>query len=308
MKLVTYRTRDQRISCGAVLDGRIVDLDDWIVTLPHSEASRARSLATGKPLAERGLLRWLQGGVSAHAALAQYLATLPASALSAAIAIDDALLYAPVPNPGKIVAVGRNYADHAKETGVDPFEKPRIISKFPSSVRGHRAAIERPPGVSKFDFEVELAVVIGEPAHRVSRDQAARHIAGYTVLNDLSARELQFDVNPAQTTYAKSGEGFAPMGPWLVTPDAVNDPCSLDVTLHLNGEPMQHGNTRDLLFPVDVLIEYVSQYCVLEAGDVLATGTPSGIGAFRKPPRFLQPGDALRLEVAQVGVLEHTIV
>ncbi|WP_233831701.1 fumarylacetoacetate hydrolase family protein [Paraburkholderia sp. ZP32-5] len=308
MKLVTYRTRDQRISCGAVLDGRIVDIAAWIETLPHAEASRARSLATGRPLAEGGLLRWLQAGTDARAALARRLDTLSASARGAGIALDDAMLYAPVPNPGKIVAVGRNYADHAKETGVDPFEKPRIISKFPSSVRGHRAAIERPPGVTKFDFEVELAVVIGEPAYRVSREQAARHIAGYTVLNDLSARELQFDVNPAQTTYAKSGDGFAPMGPWLVTPDEIDDPRALDVTLRLNGEPMQHGNTRDLLFPVDVLIEYVSQYCVLEAGDVLATGTPSGIGAFRQPPRFLQPGDALRLEVAQVGVLEHTIV
>ncbi|MCX4160010.1 MULTISPECIES: fumarylacetoacetate hydrolase family protein [Paraburkholderia] len=305
MKLVTYRTRDQEIACGAVLDGRIVNLDDWIATVSPGEASRARSLVTGAPLAGRGLLRWLQGGTAAYEALARHLDTLSART---GIAIDDVQLYAPVPNPGKIVAIGRNYADHAKETGVAPFEKPRIISKFASSVRGHRAAIERPPGIAKLDFEVELAVIIGEPAYRVSREQARRHIAGYMVLNDLSAREFQFDVNPAQTTYAKSGDGFAPMGPWLVTPDEIDDPCALDLTLHLNGEQMQHGNTRDLLFPVDVLIEYLSQYCVLEAGDVLATGTPSGIGAFRSPPRFLQPGDALRLEVAQVGVLEHTIV
>lgn len=306
MKLVTYRTAQGAISTGVVLDGRIVDIEGWLDSLPPDSASSTRSAATGRPLAEHGMLRWLQGGAAAREALASYLGT-PAVAASPGIALDDVMLYPPVPNPGKIVAIGRNYADHAKETGVSPFEKPRIISKFPSSLRGHRTIVERPPGVVKFDFEVELAVVIGELAHRVSRQDAAKHIAGYTIINDLSAREFQFDVSPAQTTYAKSGEGFAPMGPWLVTPDEIHDPCALDVKLHLNDEPMQAGNTRDLLFPVDVLIEYLSQYCVLEPGDIIATGTPAGIGAFRDPPLYLKPGDRLRLEVSEVGVLEHSI-
>jgi 2-keto-4-pentenoate hydratase/2-oxohepta-3-ene-1,7-dioic acid hydratase in catechol pathway len=306
MKLVTYRNTEGAISTGAVRDGRIIDIGDCLALLAPSAASAARSAATGRPLAVEGMLRWLQGGQAAHDALAAYLAT-PAIASSPGVGIADVMLYPPVPNPGKIVAIGRNYADHAKETGVAPFEKPRIISKFSSSLRGHRAIVERPPGVTKFDFEVELAVVIGELAHHVSRRDAARHIAGYTVINDLSAREFQFDVNPAQTTYAKSGEGFAPMGPWLVTPDEIHDPCALDVTLHLNGERMQAGNTRDLLFPVDILIEYLSQYCVLEPGDIIATGTPAGIGAFRDPPLYLKPGDRLRLEVSEVGVLEHSI-
>jgi 2-keto-4-pentenoate hydratase/2-oxohepta-3-ene-1,7-dioic acid hydratase in catechol pathway len=306
MKLVTYRHTRGALSTGAVLDGRIVDIQGWLDALPPSATSLARSEATGRPPADHGMLRWLQGGTAARDALATYLGT-PAVATSQGIAIDDVVLYAPVPNPGKIVAIGRNYADHAKETGVSPFEKPRIISKFSSSLRGHRAIVERPAGIVKFDFEVELAVVIGELAYRVSRHDAARHIAGYTIINDLSAREFQFDVSPAQTTYAKSGEGFAPMGPWLVTPDEIHDPRALDVTLHLNGERMQAGNTRDLLFPVDVLIEYLSQYCVLEPGDIIATGTPAGIGAFRDPPLYLKPGDQLRLEISEVGVLEHSI-
>jgi 2-keto-4-pentenoate hydratase/2-oxohepta-3-ene-1,7-dioic acid hydratase in catechol pathway len=306
MRLVTYRNAQGAISTGAVLGGRIVDIGGWLASLPPSTASAARSAATGRPLADHGMLRWLQGGAAARDALAAYLDT-PAVAALPGIAIDDVMLYAPVPNPGKIVAIGRNYADHAKETGVTPFERPRIISKFPSSLRGHRTIVERPPGVVKFDFEVELAVVIGELAHRVSRHDAARHIAGYTIINDLSAREFQFDVSPAQTTYAKSGEGFAPMGPWLVTPDEIRDSRALDVTLHLNGKLMQAGNTRDLLFPVDVLIEYLSQYCVLEPGDIIATGTPAGIGAFRDPPLYLKPGDQLRLEVSEVGLLAHTI-
>lgn len=306
MKLVTYRNEQGAIASGAVREDRIIDISAWLAGSLYSRASIERSVLTGRPLAEGGVLRWLQGGQAAHDALARYLDTQRARDATGP-RLDDVVLYPPLSNPGKIVAIGRNYADHANETGVAPFEKPRIISKFASSLRGHRTIVERPAGIEKFDFEVELAVVIGEPAHRVSRQQAARHIAGYTVINDLSAREFQFDFNPAQTTYAKSGEGFAPMGPWLVTPDEIRDPAALDVTLHLNGELMQSGNTRDLLFPVDVLIEYVSQYCVLEPGDIIATGTPSGIGAFRDPPRYLQPGDRLRLAVSEVGELEHSI-
>lgn len=168
-------------------------------------------------------------------------------------------LFAPVPRPGKIVAIGRNYADHAKETGVSLFEKPRIISKLPSSVCGPGSHVPRPEGVAKLDFEVELAVVIGAFAQRVPMSQALSCVAGYTVLDDVSAREFQFDLNPAQTTFAKSMDRFCPMGPWL------------------------------------------------EPGVVIATGTPAGIGAFRNPPVWLQPGDHIRMEISRIGVLEHEI-
>jgi 2-keto-4-pentenoate hydratase/2-oxohepta-3-ene-1,7-dioic acid hydratase in catechol pathway len=127
------------------------------------------------------------------------------------------------------------------------------------------------------------------------------------VLNDLSAREFQFDVSPPQTTFAKSMNGFCPMGPYLVTRDEVPDPQRLELTCHVNGEPMQHGTTADMIFPVARLIEYLTRYLTLEPGDVIATGTPAGVGAFRKPPVWLAPGDRVRIEIAGVGVLEHGI-
>ncbi len=216
-------------------------------------------------------------------------------------------LLAPVPRPGKIVAVGRNYADHAKETGVDPFEKPRIIAKLPSSVTGHGAVVRRPVPVKKMDFEAELAVVIGDFAARVPRARALDYVAGYTALNDLSAREFQFDISPPQTTFAKSMDGFCPMGPWLVTRDEIADPQALDLACYVNNERMQHGRTADMIFPVDRLIEYLSEFMTLEPGDVIATGTPAGIGAFRKPAVWLQPGDRVRVEISRLGVLENTI-
>jgi 2-keto-4-pentenoate hydratase/2-oxohepta-3-ene-1,7-dioic acid hydratase in catechol pathway len=250
------------------------------------------------------LLRWL-GEQPTHL---RDLTALVASAKTIDFrALAEMRLEAPITRPGKIVAIGRNYADHAKETGVQPFEKPRIVSKFGSSVTRPGSMTVRPEGIVKLDFEVELAAVIGRSAKRVSRADALSHVAGYTILNDVSARELQFDINPAQTTFAKSMDGFCPMGPYLLTADELPNPQDLELSLWLNGEHMQHGHTRDMLFPVDALIEYISQYVTLEPGDVIATGTPAGIGAFRTPPVWLKPGDNLKLTITQLGELVHGI-
>ncbi len=216
-------------------------------------------------------------------------------------------LIAPIPRPGKIVAIGRNYADHAKETGVQPFERRRIIAKLSSSVVGPGAVVRRPASVTKLDIESEVAVVIGRFAANVPRETALDIVAGYTMLNDLSAREFQFDVSPPQTTFAKSMDGFFPMRPWLVTADEIADPQSLEINSYLNDAPMQKGNTADMLFPVDRIIEHLSQFITLEPGDIIATGTPAGSGAFRDPPIWLKPGDRVRIEIAQIGALEHSI-
>jgi 2-keto-4-pentenoate hydratase/2-oxohepta-3-ene-1,7-dioic acid hydratase in catechol pathway len=149
--------------------------------------------------------------------------------------------------------------------------------------------------------------VIGGYGKHVPEAGALSLVAGYTILNDLSAREFQFDIQPPQTTFAKSMDGFAPMGPWLVTRDDIPDPQTLDVSCWLNDTRMQHANTNDMLFPVATLIAYVSRFMTLEPGDVIATGTPAGIGAFRTPPVYLQPGDRLRFEVSGVGSMEHLI-
>ncbi len=299
MKLLSYRVSGGAACVGVLVDGQVVNVDDQVAGLAIPAAVDDRLAVHGLVPAARGMLRLLQAGPDAWQGLSVTRGT--------GVPLLDVELLAPVPRPGKIVAIGRNYADHAKETGVSPFEQPRIISKLPSSVCGPGSLVQRPNGVSKLDFEVELAVVIGSFAQRVSQADALAHVAGYTVLDDISAREFQFDVNPAQTTFAKSMDGFCPMGPWLVTRDEIADPQTLEVSCHVNGQPMQHASTANMLFPVARLIEYISRYMTLEPGDVIATGTPAGIGAFRKPPVWLQPGDRIRMEISRIGVLEHQI-
>jgi len=294
MKLVSYRSGD-RTGVGAVVGGRVVDLDPVL-----------RDLHPGAPAGEQSpMMSLLRAGDRGLAAAADYLGR--GSGSSAGPTLAEVELLAPVPRPGKIVAVGRNYADHAAETGVKPFEAPRIIAKLSSSVAAPGSVVPRPEGVAKLDYEIELAAVIGSTAHRVARADALATVAGYTILDDVSAREFQFDVSPPQTTFAKSMDGFCPMGPWLVTRDEIPDPQTLRLSTFVNGEQVQDGNTHDMLVDVAGLIEYISRYMTLEPGDVVATGTPAGVGAFRKPPRYLKPGDRLRLEISTIGVLEHAI-
>ena len=292
MKLVTYRRADGSEQVGAVLADQ--GLEERVLAL--------------ESVAPHGMLALLATGPAGMARVAAFVQACTPATLAACPPLREVDLRAPVPRPGKIVGVGRNYADHAKETGVAPFEKPRIIFKASSSVVGPRAPVPRPPLVTKLDFEAELAVVIGRSAKQISADTALDYVAGYTVLDDVSAREFQFDVAPPQTTFAKSMDGFCPMGPWLVTADEIVDPQTLEVRCWVNEVLMQSGQTADMLFPVATLIAYLSQFMTLEPGDVIATGTPAGSGAFRTPPQWLQPGDRVRMAVSQVGVLEHVIV
>jgi 2-keto-4-pentenoate hydratase/2-oxohepta-3-ene-1,7-dioic acid hydratase in catechol pathway len=298
VKLVTYSSNGTA-RLGAVIEDRVIDLESVLAKLPGAE---------GAANVPGGMIDFLCAGTSAMDAANSFLDQVRQNGQAAfRESLANVKLLAPVPRPGKIVAIGRNYADHAAETGVKPFEKPRIIAKLPSSVTGPGAVVERPAGVTKLDYEVELGVVIGRRAKLVSRADALSVVAGYTVLNDLSAREFQFDVSPPQTTFAKSMDGFCPMGPWLVTRDEIPDPQSLTLKCWVNGELLQEGHTREMLFDVARIIEYITNFITLEPGDVIATGTPAGVGAFRKPPRWLQPGDRLKLEVSQIGVLEHSI-
>ncbi len=304
MRLVSFRDQQGGTRTGAMVDARVIDLTPVIaaLALPASIAERGLAAPAG------GMMRLLYAGAAGLAAVRRYVDEASATgALEQHALLREVRLTAPVPRPGKIVAIGRNYAEHAKETGVQPAERPRIIAKLSSSVVGPGAVVRRPAQVSKLDLEAELAVVIGSFAAQVSRGQALQSVAGYTILNDLSAREFQFDVSPPQTTFAKSMDGFCPMGPWLTTTDEIADPQALEISSFLNDTRMQHGNTADMLFPVDRLIEYLSQYMTLEPGDVIATGTPAGSGAFRDPPVWLKPGDRVRIEISSLGTLEHSI-
>jgi 2-keto-4-pentenoate hydratase/2-oxohepta-3-ene-1,7-dioic acid hydratase in catechol pathway len=182
-----------------------------------------------------------------------------------------------------------------------------LIVKVSSWVGGPDSTVAIPPGGTKLDYDDELAVVNGKRATRVTEADAIGHVAGYTILNDLSAREFQFDVTPAQTSLAKSMDGFCPMGPWIVTSDELGDGAGLGIRTFVNGDKLQDGTTSDLIFSVAALVAYISRYMTLEPGDIIATGTPAGVGAFRKPPVFLKDGDRVKLEIDRIGILETTI-
>jgi len=222
-------------------------------------------------------------------------------------ALDDTEYLAPVPRPGKVVAIGRNYRAHAAEEGVDPPGAPLIFSKWSSSVVGHGAAIRWSAELTaQVDFEAELAVVIGRAARRVTVNEALEHVLGYTCLNDVSARDLQF--GDGQWARGKSLDTFCPMGPVLVTADEIRDPQSLAISCTVGSEQMQAASTAQMYFTVADIISYCSDAFTLEAGDVIATGTPGGVGVFRDPPRFLADGDRVSVEIERIGRLENVCV
>ncbi len=213
-------------------------------------------------------------------------------------------LLAPVPRPRKIVGIGRNYREHADEEGVEPPAVPLIFSKWPSSVVGHGADIRWDAELTgQVDYEAELAVVIGRRARRVRVEGALDHVLGYTCLNDVSARDLQF--GDGQWTRGKSLDTFCPMGPVLVTADEIGDPQDLGICCMVGDEILQDARTSQMYFSVAEIVSYCSTAFTLEPGDVIATGTPGGVGAFRTPPRYLADGDRVRVEIERIGVLEN---
>jgi 2-keto-4-pentenoate hydratase/2-oxohepta-3-ene-1,7-dioic acid hydratase in catechol pathway len=299
MKLATFQA-DGATRIGAVLGDAVVTLQ------PALDAARA---AAGEPPAAlppdmRGLLAAGEAALVAAARAVAFAARPENAALRRPLA--SVQLCAPL-QPGKILGVGRNYADHAKEVGGPKLTAPRIFLKPTSSVCGPGSLVRIPPAVTRPDWEAELAVVIGRTAWQVSEGTALDYVAGYTVLNDVSAREFQFDQPLPMTSFAKGLDGFCPLGPWLVTADEVGEPWQLGLRCWLNDELVQEGNTRDLIFSVTALVAWLSRYMALQPGDVIATGTPAGSGHFRDPQRYLRPGDRMRLEVERIGVLEHGI-
>ena len=219
--------------------------------------------------------------------------------------VADTELLAPVPRPGKVVAIGRNYREHADEEGVEPPPAPLVFSKWPSSVVGHRADISWDPGLTaQVDYEAELGVVIGRTTRGVSERDALDHVIGYTCLNDVSARDIQF--GDGQWVRGKSLDTLCPMGPVLVTQDEIGDPQDLAICCKVGDEVVQDSRTSRMYFSVAEIISYLSRSFTLEAGDVIATGTPGGVGVFREPPRFLGDGDRVTVEIERIGRLENT--
>ncbi|MEZ5829017.1 MAG: fumarylacetoacetate hydrolase family protein [Hyphomicrobiales bacterium] len=209
-------------------------------------------------------------------------------------------LGAPVGVVPKFLGIGLNYRDHAEETGMPIPEVPIVFAKASSCVSGPYDPVLAPPAFKRMDYEVELAVVIGTRAKHVSVDSALDYVAGYCIGNDVSERSLQKG-GPGEWIKAKSYDSFGPLGPWLVTTDEITDPQNLDLSLDLNGERMQTGNTSTMIFTVADLVSYISQYMTLEPGDVITTGTPPGVGMARDPRVFLKPGDQMALKVSGLG-------
>lgn len=220
---------------------------------------------------------------------------------------DGVRLGSPIRRPGHFIAIGHNFADHAIEFGSKPPAEPVIFSKAPSCVCGPNDDIKLPRGSQKGDWEVELALVIGKRASYVSEADALSHIFGYLLCNDVSERAFQLE-GTGQWIKGKSAETFGPLGPWLVTADEIGDPQDLDMWLDLNGQRVQTGNTKTMIFSVAHLIAYLSEKMVLEPGDVVATGTPLGVGMGRKPPLYLKAGDTMRLGVTGLGEQRQTVV
>jgi len=217
-------------------------------------------------------------------------------------------LLPPIPNPEKVIGVGLNYADHAEETKMTPPDEPVIFCKFPTAVLADTEPIVLPRKSQEIDYEAELVVVIGQGGRHIRRRRALDHVAAYACGNDVSARDWQNRKPGGQWLLGKSFDSFAPFGPALVTADEVPDPGNLDVQLRLNGQTMQQSNTRQLIFPIDFLIEYVSNVCTLSPGDLIFTGTPGGVGFTRTPPVFLKPGDTVEVEIERLGVLTNPVV
>jgi 2-keto-4-pentenoate hydratase/2-oxohepta-3-ene-1,7-dioic acid hydratase in catechol pathway len=220
--------------------------------------------------------------------------------------LDGARLGAPL-RPGKIVAIGLNYLDHIREAGLERPVRPLVFAKFPSSVVGPDESIVCDPALSqRTDWEVELGVVVGQKLRKATPEAALRAVFGYTVANDVSARDVQF--GDGQWVRGKSFDTFCPLGPVIVTPDEVGDPQSLGLRTRVDGETVQDSNTAEMVFGVAELLSFCSHSFTLEAGDLLLTGTPWGCGEFMHPPRSLRPGNVVEVEIDRIGTLRNTVV
>ena len=283
MKLISYLSENGQRVAGRGSDGGYVDIQSADSSLP----STMRELLA---LGPEGLKR---------AAVAVGKGT-PMTATPR--------ILAPVPDPQKVICVGLNYADHAKESGVQPPEEPVFFCKFPTAVCAHEDNIVLPKVSAQIDYEAELVVVIGRGGKNIPKQKVVEHVAGYCPGHDVSARDWQLNKPGKQWLLGKTFDTFAPFGPELTTADEVGDPSDLRIQLRLNGTTMQDSRTNQLIFKIDELVAYVSQVCTLVPGDVIFTGTPPGVGMARKPPVLLKPGDSVEVEIEKLGTLRNKCV
>lgn len=292
MRLVSYRS-EGRWRAGVEDGSRLVDV---------ASLGRVASSSQDGPVTVRALL---------EAEPAELAAVLEAAAHALAsgetsLALETVELGPPVPDPDKIICLGLNYAEHAGEAGMDLPQAPILFAKFRNALVGPQSAIVLPSASDEVDYEGELAVVVGRRCKDVSEQSALEYVAGYAVFNDVSARDLQFQ--SSQWTAGKALDTFAPMGPGLVPASEIPDPQALVLTTRVNGRVLQQASTSDMLFPVAATIAFISRLMTLVPGDVIATGTPAGVGFKREPPVFLTPGDTVEVEIERVGLIRNPVV
>ena len=297
MKLVRFSTNGQAPRVGALQGDRIADLQASLAaTLARRGVIRAQDIAAA--LVPASTRAFLEGGAATQDAIASITewVTVPSA---------SARLHAPIADPGKFICIGLNYSDHAAETGNAIPKEPPIFAKWPNAIIDPGEPILRPRGSQALDWEVELGVVIGRPARHVSREQALDHVWGYTIINDASARDFQ--MLTSQWMAGKIFETAAPLGPYIADRAEVPDPHTLSLKTFVNGKQMQNGNTKTFIFDVRYLVSYLSGLMTLMPGDLIATGTPPGVGLGMKPPVYLNPGDVVRMEITGLGTLENTV-
>lgn len=303
MKLISYQ-KFNKIKLGLLLQSLVIDLG--LVYKFLSKKNRVK-FRTGFPsdmisLIKQGLEKTRLVEKIIKDDLQYFLIKLP----QAFSRLEEVKLLAPIPRTKKnIICLGLNYLDHAKETNTHPPQKPIFFTKSPTSVIGPNADIILPKSSKEIDYEVELAFIIGKKGKNISKNKALDHVVGYTVFNDITARDLQR--NHLQWFKGKSLDTFAPMGPYLVTKDEISNPHDLKLSLKLNGKIMQISNTSKMYFRIPTLLESLSQDMTVEPGDIVATGTPAGVGFMRKPAVFLKHGDIVEAYVEKIGVIKNRV-
>jgi 2-keto-4-pentenoate hydratase/2-oxohepta-3-ene-1,7-dioic acid hydratase in catechol pathway len=313
MKLVTYESAKQS-RLGVVQGDFVVDVAAAYAVIAKGRIADAKVAAAANVLRKLGrspedMIELLGLGERYRKALGVVVASAGALGKKGPkgllTPLRSAKLRAPIAHPQKITCVGLNYADHAREGGVEPPAAPIFFLKSHNTICGPGDAIKLPPNSEKVDYEAELAVVIGKRGRGIAESDAQKYIAGYTILQDVSARDMQFSDN--QWYRGKSCDTFAPTGPWIVTPDEIPDPHRLRISLTLNGATLQDSNTSNLIFKVPFLISYLSQSITWEVGDLISTGTPPGVGFARKPPVFMKAGDTVSVTVEGIGTLTNPV-
>lgn len=306
MKLVTY-TFSGVTRLGAISGERVIDL-------PVAYAEYQLSRGNTEPAAvafPTDLLTFVQSDEAVWQAARDTIAWAESIATEKRAEpfvrpVSSVQLNPPITHPSKIICVGLNYADHCREQNVEPPTRPMLFVKFPSAMIGHGETITWPEGASdQVDYEAELAVVIGREAKDVPASEAMDVIAGYTIVNDVSARDVQF--SDGQWVRGKSFDTFCPVGPYLVTRDEIDDPHQLGIRCLVNGVALQDSNTQELIFKIPYLIEFITRTCTLLPGDIISTGTPHGVGVHREPQIFLTPGDVVEVEIDGLGRLRNPV-